>query len=152
MSPAFEPRVVWLPGDLRHEVHATGEETGGAFCMFVDHPPAGWGLPWHRHLEESETIHILEGEFEVELEGEQVALKPGSTIHVPKGAAHKTQNVGAGPGRRVTIFSPAGPEGFFLEAGAPAPGQPVDVEAYIAAAARYGFVLVEGPGPSQASE
>ena len=146
MNTSFEPRVVWLPGDLRHEVHPTGQETNGAFCMFVDYPPVGWALPWHRHLNESETIHILEGEFEVQLEGERVRLTQGETIHVAKGAAHKTRNVGAGPGRRVTIFSPAGPEGFFLEAGAPAPGQPVDVANYVAIAARYGFVLVDEPG------
>ena len=144
-SPSFEPRVVWLPGDLRLEVHVTGEQNDGAFCMFLDYPPAGWGLPWHRHLNESETIHILEGEFEVELERELVQLSPGTTVHVPKGAAHRTQNVGGGPGRRVTIFSPAGAEGFFLEAGASGPGQPVDVQAFLAIGARYGFVPVEDP-------
>ena len=46
MSPG--PRVVWMPGGLRTEVHLRGEDTGGAFCLLADEPQPGWSLPPHR--------------------------------------------------------------------------------------------------------
>ena len=44
---AAETRVVWMPGGVRTEFHLAAEGTGGAFCLRVDHPPAGWALPPH---------------------------------------------------------------------------------------------------------
>ncbi|MBS1891542.1 MAG: hypothetical protein JST59_09620 [Actinobacteria bacterium] len=42
-----DPEIVWMPGGVRTEIHLTGDETGGAFCLLVDHPHAGWSLPPH---------------------------------------------------------------------------------------------------------
>jgi hypothetical protein len=56
---AAEPQVVWMPGGVRTEIHLRAEETGGAFCLLVDEPPAGWSLPPHRHRGVAETIHIV---------------------------------------------------------------------------------------------
>ena len=35
------PRVVWMPGRVRTEIHLASQDTGGAFCMLVDYPPVG---------------------------------------------------------------------------------------------------------------
>lgn len=138
-----KPDVVWLPGDVRSEIHLSGEDTGGAFCLIVDHPPAGWLLPPHRHLHEAETIHVVAGRFTMEIDGAQSVLEAGDTAHVPIGAVHSGGNVGSETGTRVVIFSPAGLERFFLEIGAGAPGAPADVPALVAAAAAHGFVFVQ---------
>lgn len=124
-------------------MHLGAAATGGAFCMLVDHPPAGWSLPAHRHANEAETIHVVAGEFEMVVGGEGFRLSPGETIHVPKGVVHSGGNVGAEEGRRIVLFSPAGMEDFFLEAGAAAPGES-DLAAAAAAAARHGWEFV-GP-------
>jgi quercetin dioxygenase-like cupin family protein len=137
-----EPDVVWMPGGIRTEIHLTREKTGGAFCLLVDHPPAGWSLPLHRHQNEAETIHVVDGEFEFEVDGRRSRLCSGQTIHVPQGVIHSSTNVGGGTGCRVVLFSPAGMERFFLEAGAPTPDAEVDPDAALASATRFGWEFV----------
>ena len=135
-----EGRVVWMPGGVRTELHLTGEESGGAICMLVDQPPPGWSLPPHRHANEAETIHVLAGELEVE--GQRRQLGPGETAHVPVGVVHSGANVGSGTGRRIVLFSPAGIERFFLEAGAASPNEEPDPAAAAAAARWHGWEFV----------
>jgi quercetin dioxygenase-like cupin family protein len=130
-----------MPGRVRTEVHLGAQQTGGAFCMLVDEPPPGWSLPPHRHLNEAETIHVLDGQFELEIEGERVKLGPGETIYVPSGAIHSGANVGERVGRRVVIFSPAGLERFFLEAGTAGPGE-TDLKEVLTSALRHGWEFV----------
>ncbi len=134
-----------MPGGVRTEIHLAAEDTGGAFCLLVDHPPPGWSLPAHRHRNEAETIHIVEGDFEIEVDGARLRLSGGQTVHVPRGAVHSGANVGEQPGRRVLLFSPAGMERFFLEAGAPGPGEELDAAGTLAHATRHGWEFV-APG------
>jgi len=131
-----------MPGTVRTEIHLGAGDTESAFCLLVDHPPAGWSLPAHRHHNESETIHIVCGEFEMDVDGRRMRLSAGETIHVPKGVVHSGANVGAQHGRRVLVFSPAGMERFFLEAGAPTPEDDIDPAATLAAAARHGWEFI----------
>ena len=135
---AVGPHVVWMPGGVRTEIHLGAEQTGGAFCLLVDQPPAGWALPPPRHRNEAETIHVLEGEFWMEVDGLRSELRVGETIHIPRGIVHSGGNVGPGTGRRVVLFSPAGLERFFSEAGAARPAD-VDVRAAVEAAVRHGW-------------
>jgi quercetin dioxygenase-like cupin family protein len=139
---AGDVRVVWMPGGVRTEIHLGGEDTDGAFCLLVDQPPAGWSLPPHRHRDEAETIHVLEGTFDMDVDGAGSRVSAGQTVHVPRGVVHSGANVGATPGRRVVLFSPAGMERFFLAAGAPGPDAEVDLPAVIAAATRHGWEFV----------
>ncbi len=131
-----------MPGRVRTEIHLTGEDTGGAFCLLVDHPPAGWSLPAHRHRNEAETIHIVEGDFEMEVDGRRVRLSPGETVHVPRGVIHSGANSGDRPGLRVLLFSPAGMEQFFAEAGAPEPDGEIDGARTLASATRHGWEFI----------
>ncbi len=136
---ADDTRVVWMPGGVRTEIHVVGEDTAGAFCLLVDHPPAGWSLPPHRHANETETIHVVEGDFAMELEGAPIQLSAGETIQVPKGVVHSGGNVGERTGRRIVLFSPAGMERFFLEAGQPTADSEPDLSAVLASATRHGW-------------
>jgi quercetin dioxygenase-like cupin family protein len=137
-----KPRVVWMPGGVRTEIHLAAEDTGGAFCLLVDHPPAGWSLPPHRHRDHSETIHIIDGDFDMEVDGERQQLSRGQTIHIPQVAVHSGGNIGRETGRRVVLFSPAGMERFFLEAGAPTPDSEIDLAAALASATRHGWEFI----------
>jgi hypothetical protein len=63
-DPAWQaprPQVVWIV----------------AFCLVIDAPPAGWALPPHWHRNEAETIHIVEGEFEIDVDGKRFVLSAG---------------------------------------------------------------------------
>jgi quercetin dioxygenase-like cupin family protein len=138
-----QPQVVWMPGGVLTEIHLAGADTGGAFCLLVDHPPAGWQLPAHIHRDAAETIHVIEGEFEMTVAGVTERLGPGETLHVPAGVVHAGGNVGDGPGRRLLTFTPAGMEEFFREAGAPSPDIAVDRAATFDAAVRHGWRFVD---------
>jgi mannose-6-phosphate isomerase-like protein (cupin superfamily) len=137
-----------MPGGVRTEIHLDRVDTQGSFCLLVDHPPAGWSLPQHVHHGVAETIHIVEGEFEVSLAGRPFRLRPGQTIHVPAGMIHSTMNIGTGPGRRILIFSPAGMEEFFLQVGAPTAESELDGAQVLAAAVRHGWEFVPPPARS----
>jgi quercetin dioxygenase-like cupin family protein len=143
---AADPRVVWMPGGTRTEIHLGDEDTAGAFCLLVDHPPPGWSLPPHLHHGTAETIHIVEGAFEVEMQGRRIPLTAGETVHVHADTVHATANVGDTEGRRVLVFSPAGMERFFLEAGAPTADEPMDAAKALEAAIRHGWEFVRQAG------
>ncbi len=115
--------------------------------MIVDHPPAGWSLTPHRHANEAETIHVVDGVFAMELDGARTQLSAGQTIHVARGVVHSSANVGPELGQRVVIFSPAGVERFFLEAGAPERDSEPDIRAAFAAALRHGWEFVPQRSP-----
>jgi mannose-6-phosphate isomerase-like protein (cupin superfamily) len=106
------PTEVRMPGGLRLQIHLGSDDTGGAFCLLEDHPPEGWSLPPHQHLNESETVYVIEGEFESVVDGERRTLGPGEVVHIPAGVVHS----GGGQGRRLLVFAPAGVERFFIEA------------------------------------
>ncbi len=143
-GPAGERPVVWMPGGVRTQIHATGEDTGGAFCLLVDEPPAGWSLPPHRHRDEAETILVVEGAFDVDVAGERTRLTAGESVHIPRGVVHSSAEAGGCGGRRVVLFSPAGMERFFFEVGAATPDAEVDPRTALAAAVRHGWEFVRG--------
>lgn len=115
------PTTVWLPGPLRLDIELTGADTEGAFCLLTDHPQPGWALPPHRHEHESETMYVIEGEFEVTVDGDTRRLGPGEVAHVPRGVTHSGRSLGDVTGRRALVFAPAGIEDFFLAAAETAP-------------------------------
>ncbi len=133
--------VVWMPGGVRTEIHLVGAQTGGAFCLLIDHPPPGWYLPAHRHRSEDETIHIIEGSFDLEVDGSSSRLSPGDTVHIPRGVPHSGANVGSGTGRRAVMFSPAGLEAFFEDIGRSTPGE-INRATARKIAARHGWDFV----------
>jgi quercetin dioxygenase-like cupin family protein len=133
------PVVVWMPGDVRTEVHVTAAQSAGALCLMVDEPPGGWSLPPHRHSNEAETIHVIHGHFDLDVDGQLSALGPGDTAHVPAGVTHSSANSGKATGRRAVVFSPAGIEGFWLEIGKSQPGYEFDPGEVLTAARRWGW-------------
>jgi hypothetical protein len=132
-------RSVWLPGPLRVDVHLGAHDTGGAFCLVVDHPRPGWALPPHRHAGESETIHVVAGRFEVVVGDERVVAGPGESVHVPRGVRHSGAAIGDEPGKRLLIFAPAGMERFFLDAGTASADEVRDPGHLLALAERHGW-------------
>ena len=128
-----------MPGAVRTEVKLGAADTGGRLCLLIDEPPAGWRLPPHRHANEAETIHVLAGCFQMQIDRQRVSLRAGDTLHVPAGVMHSGANVGPETGKRVVIFTPGGLEAFFLEVGKPCRGAAFDREKVLAAARRWGW-------------
>jgi mannose-6-phosphate isomerase-like protein (cupin superfamily) len=92
-----------------------GSDTDGGYAIIdVISPPMG-GPPLHRHSREDESFYILEGEFDFETDGKLYHAGPGCSIFLPRGRAHRFQNVGSTSGRMLSIVQPAGFEQFFAE-------------------------------------
>jgi N-acetylneuraminate synthase len=49
--------------------------------------------PYHYHKQKEETFQLLNGDLEVEIDGNQIALRPGDTILVQPGCWHKFQSL-----------------------------------------------------------
>lgn len=144
-----EGRRYVVAGDLT-TVKLTGEETGGAYSVWVDAVAPGSGPPLHVHHREHEAFYILEGEFEFHREGQApLRATAGDFIHTPKGVPHTYRNAGGAVGRMLGLASPAGIERFYAEIGRRAddltepPGMsaeptPEEIEHLVETAKKYG--------------
>lgn len=129
---------------------AIGYDTDGRFALLRVHGIQGDAFPVHCHAAEDEAIYLLEGELLIYAGGEDLTVRPGELVTIPRGLEHSVRHTSA----EVTYlvqFSPAGFERYFHEMSAPAeylglpPSPPLptatDLERMVAAAARYGCVV-----------
>ncbi|APW61946.1 cupin domain-containing protein [Paludisphaera borealis] len=143
--------VYSVVGD-RYTYLVTGAQTAGGCFMFEAYVPPGNGSPPHVHHREDETFYVVEGEFEVIVDGAPIRLSRGEFLFARRDVPHNFRNVGAEPGKLIITVTPAGLEDFFAEIGtklssrdeAPVPPTPEDVARLLAAAPRYGLEIL-GP-------
>src|SRR5262249_39686924 len=85
--------------------------------------PTGGGPAAHVHAGSDETFVMLDGELEF-LDGDKTFIAgPGDLVYIPGGIRHRFQNVGPVIATMVLLYTPAGPEGLFVEGGdEPQPG------------------------------
>ena len=107
-------RCFWGPGDT-YNFLVTGEESGGTMFAMDCVLGAGGGPPPHRHLAEDELFHVYEGEVEFTVEGVTHVIGAGASAFIPKRAAHAYVNATSQPARMLTVYTPAGMEGWFRE-------------------------------------
>ena len=70
----------------------------------------------HIHHDQDEWFYALEGEFLIEFGDTRTTLKPGDSLLAPRKIPHVWAHVGAGQGRILITFMPAGKmEAFFRE-------------------------------------
>ena len=143
------PGTIHLFGNLL-TFRARGADTQGLFSLLDCYSAPGQGAPAHRH-EEAEAFFILEGAFEISVDGRSRVYRQSEFAYVSSNLAHSFRNVGATPGRLLIITVPAGlHEGFFADAGdivEPGttqfpPMMPPDLDRLQAAAARARMELL----------
>jgi mannose-6-phosphate isomerase-like protein (cupin superfamily) len=69
--------------------------------------PQGGQVPWHNQ-EQEEIYFIVEGEGEMCLGGEKIAISTGQAAYIPSGVFHQLTNTGAAPMRMIYCYGPAG--------------------------------------------
>lgn len=151
--PASEGTTVWMAGDT-YTIKARGAMTNGALSFLEATVPPGAGPRPHVHHREDEAYYILAGELEVLDEDRTLIARPGDFVYIPSGTVHRFKNVGMHTARMVFLFTPAGFEEFFVEAGQPArPGEPApavrsqeEVARIAAIASRYSWSAAESDG------
>ncbi len=87
----FEPggaELRWM-GETSTYFLATGEATGGAFCLVDEQASRGESVPLHRHPDDMESFYVLEGELTLFIDGQPgVRAAAGSFAHLPGGTVH----------------------------------------------------------------
>ncbi|TJZ57108.1 cupin domain-containing protein [Streptomyces piniterrae] len=149
--PAGQGPTVWVDGDT-YTVKASHENTGGSLAFLEASVPPGCGPAAHVHNLEDEAYYLLSGELEVLDAGRTFTAHQGDFVFIPRGVTHRFKNTGLHVAKMVFLFTPAGFDKFFLEAGDPArPGehpQPWPPERFPHVAeigSRYGWELGEEP-------
>lgn len=90
----------------------SGKQSAGSYCMIEIFSPAGRATPTHRHQHEDETIHMLEGELDVNIEGTTHTFRAGETLYLQRGTAHQLINRSDATARYLVICAPAGFDEF----------------------------------------
>ena len=86
----------------------TAQQTNGqSLEMEWEVMPTSGGTPVHIHPSASETYKVIEGELEINVDGEWRLLQKGEELTVPEGVPHTFRNSSASITRVYNIHSPA---------------------------------------------
>lgn len=125
--PSGQGESVWVAGDT-YTIKAGTADTNGTLAFLEATVPPGGGPQPHIHTAEDEALYVLSGELEVLNGDKPLAAGAGDFVFIPRGTLHRFHNVGVHAVRMVLLFTPAGFDQFFLDAGDRAiPGEPIPV-------------------------
>jgi quercetin dioxygenase-like cupin family protein len=109
-----------------HTWKLLAEDTDGAFFLFEDTMVKDKTTPLHLHPEAHEVTYVIDGEIEVQADGNRGRVRSGGMSFVPKGIAHAFIVVSS-EARLITIQSPgAVGQAFYRGASTPASDDTAD--------------------------
>ncbi|WP_345815155.1 cupin domain-containing protein [Paraburkholderia sp. PREW-6R] len=142
-------------GGSRARLLVSGEQSAGSYCMIEIFSPAGRATPNHKHGREDETIHMLDGELDVDIEGTLHTLHAGDTLMLHRGTAHQLINRSGRTARYLVLCAPAGFDEFVASCAErlsapfdPAPPSEAAKDRMRAAAPKFGITLLP-PGAAK---
>jgi len=139
----------WFYGGGLHTWKVTSEESNGAFFLFEDELSEGKMTPWHCHPTTDEAIYVLEGELDVNVDGDERRVGAGALWLAPRGVPHAF-TVLSPRARLLSFQTPGDAQSFYWDASEPAtngdPG-PVDVARVRSVATATGGTTLLGPPP-----
>jgi quercetin dioxygenase-like cupin family protein len=140
-------------GPIRVRFLLTGEDSGGSVSMFEFSVPVGQKLaaPAHKNDTYEEVLYGIQGVLTWTVDGNPIEVGPGQVLCIPRGAAHRFDNLGSEDVKQLAVISPAimGPA-YFREAAeviGAAAGGPPDPAKMVAVFKRHGMTLVP-PAPA----
>jgi quercetin dioxygenase-like cupin family protein len=106
LAPITDDPDDWRPDSRWALVTDPGDEAGrvDSFTFLVEEIAPGDRIPLHRHKID-ELLVYLEGRGAVRLGDRRYLVEAGSSVFVPAGAAHGTENVGDTPLHIHAIFA-----------------------------------------------
>jgi quercetin dioxygenase-like cupin family protein len=138
-------------------ITADAETTDGEYLVLDMLVPPSFENGLHTH-EQSEVLHVVDGEARLHVDGRDRILGPGMSGYVPGGEAHGFANEDDDVCRVIAVMTPGGAEGFFREIGQPTedrslpdPVEPTEemLQSVFATGEQYGFEFL-GPLPERA--
>ena len=149
LRPA-EGQAIWFLAN-RMTIKATAESTGGAYGLVESLIAPGFSPPLHVHHREDEAFWVLEGEVTMRCGDRSFRAGPGAFVFLPRGVPHTFVVETDTPVRMLTLLTPGGGEGVFIDAGRPAerdglpPAAPPDIAALKRVSEQYGAEIVGPP-------
>lgn len=133
-------------GRGRLKVYNRPDGEGGYALIEARHGHGEPSIRDHVHLQHEETFVILEGQYQVRLGDDIIAVEAGDYVFIPRGTAHTYRNPGPATARVLNIISPADGAELLVELGALGGGV-VDETLLDDVFARHG-VLAANPLPA----
>lgn len=99
------------------DVLVNGAMTSGASTSLIQTTPPGGGPPPHSHRNEDETFTVLEGDFELLMNGQWLKMPVGEVAFARRGSIHAFRNVGTTVGKMLIFVAPSGLENYLEEVG-----------------------------------
>lgn len=141
--PAGEGRLLLVLGN-EIEIKLSSSDTAAMAFVFESTTPPGDGAPPHIHTREDEMISVIEGDYEIFLDGKTYRATAGAVVYFPRSITHGFRNVGTTPARALFIVTPGENfERFFEELGSIAPNVPSDMAKVVEVFSRFGLPIVE---------
>jgi quercetin dioxygenase-like cupin family protein len=117
--------------------------TGGDYYLFEVLSPPGVGVPPHVHQHEDEIFQVIEGEFELFLDGKTYKATQGAVFNCPRFIPHGFTNIGKNPGRtQFTVIPGTNVEPFLEELSALPTDRPPDMAKVVAIFKRYDIEIL----------
>ncbi len=109
IQPEDSAHTIYGAGD-EYRYLITGEQSNGQYFAMEAKVPPGAGPPPHIQNREEEAFYVLSGEVVFYADGQRIAGKAGTFLHVPRGAVHRFKNESTADARLLIWFGPAGIE------------------------------------------
>jgi len=110
------------PFGLDMKVLLTTEATGGAISVLMAWHKPGEGPPDHVHFDQEEMFFILEGTYELTVDGRTTTAGAGTIVFIPRTVVHRFKNVGDTTARMLDWSLPGGQDHYFKAISALAAG------------------------------
>jgi|SRR5215470_2119442 len=87
----------------------TGDDSNGSVSAFEVRVPAGQKLaaPAHKNDAFEEILYGIEGVLTWTVEGTPIEVGPGQALCIPRGAAHRFENLGSKDAKQLCLITPA---------------------------------------------
>ena len=121
------------------EMLVTEDMTQGASATLLETSPPGGGPPPHQHQNEDETFFVVEGEYELLMDGAWIRASRGDAFYRARGTLHGFRNCGATDGKMLIVVQP-GRFQSYLEEISPL-SVPQDLGKLIEISNRYGITF-----------
>ena len=101
------------PFGLDMKVLLTTEATGGAISVLMAWLKPGEGPGDHVHFNQEEIFFIVEGTYELTVDGQTTTAGPGTIVFIPRNVVHRFKNVGDTTGCMLDWTLPGGQDHYF---------------------------------------
>ncbi len=101
------------PFGIEMKVLIGGEHTGGTFSAIAVEIKPGEGPPPHLHRDRDEYFYVLEGTYDLTVDGKDATVGPGALVFVPRGTVHTFKNSSSSNGKMLEWTIPGSNGDYF---------------------------------------